>query len=88
MSTLTITYAGMTLFDGEVSAFRWDDVPGQSVTVTGQMAKPKTANTGGLSAIADLIAQASKAKTTEKRRELTQTQTETLPETAEDNADE
>lgn len=87
MSALTITYAGMTLFDGEVSAFRWDDVPGDSVTVTAQLAKPKTtAAGGGLSSIVDMLAQASKAKTDQKRRELAQP--ETTPETVEDAADE
>ena len=87
MSSLTITYAGMTIFDGEVSAFRWDDVPGDSVTVTAQLAKPKSAaGAGGLSTIVDLFAQASKAKTAEKRRELTE-QTETTTEIAEDAAD-
>ena len=86
MSSLSITYAGMTLFDGEVSAFRWDDVPGDSVTVTAQLAKPKAAaGAGGLSSIVDLFAQASKAKTDQKRRELAQT--ETTPETAEDADD-
>lgn len=77
MAVLTITYAGLTLFDGEVDGFRWDDVPGQSVTVTGQLAKPKAAAAGGLSSIVDMLAQASKAKTAEKRRELAQTETET-----------
>lgn len=85
MPVLTITYADLTLFDGEVDGFRWDDVPGQSVTVTGQLAKPKAA-ASGLSAIADMIAAASKAKTTEKRQQLAQT--ETITEIAEDDADE
>lgn len=62
MPNLTITYCGMTLFDGDVEAFRWDDVPGQSVTVTGQLAKTKTAG-NGLGAIADLISAASRKKT-------------------------
>jgi hypothetical protein len=86
VSALTITYAGLTLFDGEVEGFRWDDVPGQSVTVTGQLAKPKAAGGGGLSAVVDMIAQASKAKTAEKRRELAQS-ADTNPETVEDAAD-
>jgi len=86
VSRLTITYAGLTLFDGEVDGFRWADVPGQSVTVTAQLAKPKTSNGSGLSAIADMIAAASKAKTTEKRQQLAQT--ETITEIAEDDADE
>lgn len=86
MSVLKIEYAGLCIFEGEVESFGWTDIPGQSVTVTGQIAKSKTASSGGLSAIADLIAQASKAKTTEKRRELAQT--ETITEIAEDDADE
>lgn len=77
MSRLTVTYAGLTLFDGEVEGFRWDDVPGSSVTVTGQLAKPKAAAAGGLSSIVDMLAQASKAKTDQKRRELAQTDPET-----------
>lgn len=86
MSRLTITYAGLTLFDGEVEGFRWDDVPGSSVTVTGQLAKAKTSGGSGLSSIVDMIAQASKAKTAEKRQQLTPT--ETITEIAEDDADE
>lgn len=72
MPILTVTYNGLAIFNGEVAGFRWDDLPGQSVTVTAQVAKPKAASAGGLSAIADIIAQASKAKTAEKRRELSQ----------------
>lgn len=80
----------MTLFEDEVSAFRWDDVPGQSVTVTAQLTKPKAASSsGGLSSIVDMIAQASKAKTDQKRRELAEQITEpTITEIAEDTADE
>ena len=63
MPTLTIIYCGMTFFDGEVDGFRWEDLPGQSVTVTGQIAKAKAAATGGLGAIADLISAASRKKT-------------------------
>lgn len=89
MSVLTITYAGLTLFDGEVESFGWTDVPGQSVTVTGQLAKPKAASGGGgLGAIADMIAQASKAKTAAKHRELSQAaEADTDSEIAEDAAD-
>lgn len=84
MPVLRIVYNEITLFDGEVSSFRWDDVPGQSVTVAAQLIKPKaTANSGGLSAIAEMIAQASKAKTVEKRRELAQ-DTEIVKEAADD----
>lgn len=87
MPVLTIIYGDLPIFSGEVDSFGWTDVPGQSVTVTGQLAKPKAAG-GGLSAIADMIAQASKAKTAEKRRELSQSvETETHSETAEDAAD-
>lgn len=62
MPTLTITYCGMTLFDGEVDGFRWDDLPGHSVTVTGQLTKPKAAGTG-LGALAEMITAASRKKT-------------------------
>ena len=62
MPTLTITYCGMTIFDGEVDGLRWDDLPGQSVTVTGQVAKSKAAS-NGLGAIADMITAASRKKT-------------------------
>ena len=88
MPTLRITYGDLELFNDEVEAFRWDDVPGKSVTVTAQLPAPKTKSGNSLGTIADIIAQASKAKTTEKRRELTQTETETVPEIAEDTADE
>lgn len=88
MPVLTITYSGMTLFSGEVDGFRWDDLPGESVMVTGQLAKPKASSGGGLSAIADMITQASKAKTAAKHRELSQSvETETHSEIAEDAAD-
>lgn len=87
MPILTITYGDLTLFSGETEALRWDDCPGQSITVTGQLAKAKAASGGGLSAIADMIAQASKAKTAEKRRALEQTDTATVPDIEEDHAD-
>lgn len=84
MPILTITYGDLELFSGDVEAFRWDDVPGKSVTVTAQLTAPKAKSAGGLGAIADMIAQASKAKTAEKRRELT---TDTDPDIAEEPAD-
>ena len=83
---LRITYGDLELFNGDVEAFRWDDVPGKSVTVTAQLAAPKAKSGNGLGAIADMIAQASKAKTAEKRRELAQS-ADTNPETVEDAAD-
>ena len=86
MPVLTIIYGDLPIFSGEVDSFGWTDVPGQSVTVTGQLAKPKAGGGGGLSAVVDMIAQASKAKTAEKRRELAQS-ADTNPETVEDAAD-
>lgn len=88
MSSLKIEYAGLIIFEGEVDSFGWTDVSGQSVTVTGQLAKPKAASSGGLGAIADMIAQASKAKTAAKHRELSQAaEADTNSEIAEDAAD-
>lgn len=76
MPVLTITYGDLTLFDGDVAGIRFEDTPGHSVTVTGQMAKEKTSGGGGLSAVVDMLAQASKAKTEEKRRLLAEHATE------------
>ena len=54
------------------------------MTVTAQLPAPKTKSGNSLGTIADIIAQASKAKTAEKRRELEQTNPETVEDTADD----
>jgi hypothetical protein len=72
--TLRIIYGDIPLFEGEVDAFRWDDVPGQSVTVTGQISKAKAG--GGLTALTDMLTAASRQRTEAKRAELTAEPTE------------
>lgn len=65
MRVLKIEYNGMTLFDGEVSELQWSDGAG-GVTVHGKVGGQKPSGAG----ILEMITNASKQKTEEKRKEL------------------
>lgn len=66
MKNLTITYGDITVFDGEVGQFTWDESE-DAVTVTGRRSKARTAGGGGL---LDLLAKASRQKTETMRADL------------------
>lgn len=68
MKRLTITYDGVTLFDGEVAEIAWKDSENE-VSVTGKQRKQSAAT--AVSGLGDMLAKARKAQTeklvTEKR---------------------
>ncbi len=71
MKHLVITLGDQTLFDGDVDEFTWSE-NANAVTVTGSVAKaPRPGTNGG--GILDMLTQASRARTADKRAELTST---------------
>lgn len=71
MKNLTITYGGLELVNTEVDECQFTDTDTQ-VSIVGKFKRAAPAAGGGLSAIADLLVNASKTKTEQRKRELTE----------------